>query len=215
MGAHSGAGLVFDAIHNLLPTSLFYCITFITHFFLTSSQIPTLSPQSQAGGWAVVGVRSWAEVGHGGLKFFLLLVGDMREGVGSGKGIHRAICGCSPALIPCQAQPRAPSPVCWPQEGAPTVLVLLVPYRNAPIATPPAQPSALGDQCITPTLPLLSLWLPKATWSGTAIPKIHRDDAGDTSTQPHRPLAALPYTAVHAQRPPRALPSAPDPINTQ
>lgn len=165
-------------------------------------------------------MQSWAEIGNGGLKFFLLLVGDMREGAGSRKGIPGAICGCSPALIPCQAQPRAPSPACWPQVGAPTVMgALPVPYGNAPIATPPAQPSALRDQHIAPAPPSLPLnpllWLPKATWSHTAVPKIRRDDVGDTSTQPHGPSATLPYTAVHAQHPPRALPSAPAPINTQ
>lgn len=138
----------------------------------------------------------------------------MREGVGSGKGIHRVICACSPALTPCQAQPRAPSPVCSPHSAGSTPGTL---REILPLQLP--QSSALKDQHIAPALPSLPLnpllWLPKATWSGTATPKIHRGDAGDTSTQPHGPLAALPYTAVHAQRPPRALPSAPAPINTQ
>lgn len=127
--------------------------------------------------------------------------------------------GAVQPLFPARHSPE-PAACLWPQVGAPTVLgALLVPYSNPPTATPPAEPSALGDQHIAPDPPLLSLnpllWLPKATWSSTGIPKTHRDDVGDTSTQPHGPLAALPYTALHAQRPPRALPSAPAPINTQ
>lgn len=114
MGVHSGASLGFDAIHNLLPTCLFHYITFITRFFPNIK--PSPHPESsKPGRVAVVGVQSWAEIGNGGLKSFLLLVGDMREGVGSGRGIHGAIYGCSAALIPCQAQPRAPSPVSGPK----------------------------------------------------------------------------------------------------
>lgn len=70
VGVHSAASLAFDAIRNLLPTRLFHYITFITRFFLTSSPIPTLSPQSQAG-W----LHSWAEIGNVALKSFLLLGG--------------------------------------------------------------------------------------------------------------------------------------------
>lgn len=210
MGVHSGASLGFDAIHNLLPTRLFHYITFITRFFPNIK--PSPHPESsKPGRVAVVGVQSWQR----------LVMGDSSPSAagggheGSGGEWKRHPWGdlwvqCSPYSLPGTAQ--SPQPCLWLQVGAPTVPgALLVPYRS-----PPAQPSALGDQHIAPTLPSLSLnplvWLPKATWSSTGIPKIHREDAGDTSTQPHGPLAALPYTALHAQRPPRALPSAPAPV---
>lgn len=92
---------------------------------------------------------------------------------------------------------------------------------------PPAQPSApLGDQCISPALPSLPLnpllQLPKATWSCTAVPKMHRGRYGghtSTLTSPAL-LATLPYTwymhSGHGAGGPRsALLQAPVPINIQ
>lgn len=103
MGVHNGASLAFDAIHNLLPTHLFHYITFISRFFLTSSPIPTLVLKARQGGcsWGAELGRDW----QCGIKSFLLLLGDMREEVGSGKGIHRAV----QPLLPARHSPEPPA----------------------------------------------------------------------------------------------------------
>lgn len=146
----------------------------------------------------------------------------MGKAVGAGQPLFPARAARhSPEPPASSAGPKWVSPCC--QEHPPRTLRAF-PH---PVAATPAQPPAPpGDQRIAPALPSFPLnllsCLPKATWSHAAIPKMHRGRGGGRGggeTHQHEPTpalsAVLPYTAIHAQRPPRhrgaaqALPSSP------
>lgn len=132
----------------------------------------------------------------GGLKSFLLLVGDMREGVAGGKYIHRAIIPCQG----CQAQPRDPSPICWPQVGAPALLgtppgtLRASPNCNHPstASCTSGEPVHHPSSALTPSEPSSP-----APQSHTAIPKMHGGQWGGHTSTLTTPalLATLSYTA--------------------